>query len=144
MVANYPTPGRRCFAEWLCNICHMTEGFAIIFWLAVIGLWVLGSYSRARVARTLGKGETWRSYVPLLHLELEFEMGKVPQAAWLLLFVGLIWVASISAWSNALYALGRSRWFALVLWIPLLGAVPMAYVAFTQEDFQPSPAAVQA
>lgn len=119
--------------EVMCKICHMSSGGEWLASVAMIGLWWLGANMRVRLARRFGVAHVWRAYLPLTQMDIDLSLGGVPRTWWILM---PLWGLPLTrAWDNTLTRLGRSTAFSFLMWFPIVGALPLAYVVFTQPDY---------
>jgi hypothetical protein len=101
--------------------------------LALVGglfwFWILLSDTIRRVAKRAGVEQRWRAWVPLLQFLLLIDVAEVSQMWVVVLLTPLNFVAMVWIWRRALPRIGFSSNYAFVLWIPVVSAPFMAYIA---------------
>ncbi len=104
-----------------------------MFWLFMIGIYIIGSWLFFRIAKNAGCTENaWWAWVPILNLFLMCQMGG-KSYWWVLLFlvpiVNIVAIIALS-WQIARNC-GQSGWWGVCMLIPFIGIAATCVLAFS-------------
>ena len=134
-----PDPSKALKEQWE-KIANMLGGFAksgvaVIVLAALLVPWFIWCYCLKRMCRKAGTEAGILIWLPFFQLFPLHQAAHISRLLVLCYFIPIVSLAVVIYWAVKMCeAVGKSKWLALPLLLPVLNLFTVAYLAFSKED----------